>query len=396
LWLQPHFAIFNFAFLISTLRILHISSARSLGGGERHLVDLVRALSRRGHEIYAALPSNSPLRDKLQYLPEANIFTVQLRNALDLRSALRLARHIRDHQIEIVHAHVGRDYPVAALAVKRASPARLVITRHVLFRLNKLHRVTLRQVSRVIAVSRAVERALVEQKIFPARKITVIPNSMDFHSFYYSLRDFDREAFRQGLNVPPGSLLVGTIGELKRQKGHEEFLRAASIIARENDSAHFVIAGADNTRTNEHRLALERLVGELGLTARVHFTGWLDEVAPLLSALDVYVSASRTESFGLTIVEAMAAGLPVVATATEGAREIIDREGSGILVAVGDHEALATSVLRLLEDENERERMGTFASAQVRARYSLESMVEATEKVYFEVQNSGLRTQESE
>jgi glycosyltransferase involved in cell wall biosynthesis len=367
------------------VRILHISSARSLGGGERHLADLARSLYGRGHEVYIALPANSPLRDKLKGLPAANIFTVPLRNALDIGSALSLERLVREHEIEIVHAHVARDYPTAALAVKRASQANLVITRHVLFRLNKLHHLTFRQVSRVIAVSEAVKRTLLKQKILPARKIEVIPNSMDFQAFYDSLRGFDREAYRQRMNVPQGSLLVGTIGELKPQKGHEEFLRAAAVIARENESAHFVIAGADNSGRNEHKAALERLSRELGLNDRVHFTGWVDEVAPLLSALDVYVSASRTESFGLTIVEAMAATRAVVATSTEGAREIIAPENSGLLVAVGDYQALAASVLRLLEDEEERERLGALACEHARSRFSLDRMTDATEQVYFEV-----------
>jgi glycosyltransferase involved in cell wall biosynthesis len=369
------------------VRILHISSARSLGGGERHLADLARSLYGRGHEVYAALPANSPLRDKLKGLPAANIFTVPLRNALDIGSALDLARLVREHEIEIVHAHVARDYPLAALAVKRASYAKLVLTRHVLFRLNKLHHLTFRQVSRVIAVSQAVKRTLLEQKILPARKIEVISNSLDFQAFYDSLRGFDREAFRQRLNIPQGSLLVGTVGELKPQKGHEEFLRAAAIIARENESAHFVIAGADNTRTNEYRQALERLSRELGLNDRVYFTGWVDEVAPLLSALDVYVSASRTESFGLAIVEAMAASRAVVATATEGAREIITLENSGLLVAVGDYQALAASALRLLQDERERGRLGALACEHVRSRFSLDRMTDATEQVYFEAMN---------
>ncbi len=328
---------------------------------------------------------------------------MRLRNALDVKSALELAHLVREHLIDIVHAHVARDYPVAALAVRRASPAKLVITRHVLFRLNRFHNITFRHVSRIIAVSMAVRQALVEQKIFPERKITVIPNSMDFHSFYYSLQGFDREAFRQRINIPPGSLLVGTIGEIKRQKGHEDFLRAAAMIAREEHNTHFIIAGADNTRTNEHRLALERLIRELDLTNRVHYTGWLDEVAPLLAALDVYVSASHTESFGLAIVEAMAAGLPVVATATEGAQEIIDHEKTGVIVGVGDYEAIAASVLHLLENEDERTSIGKLASTQARERYSLDRMVDATEKVYFEVretedgkQNPESRIQESE
>lgn len=364
------------------MRILHISSARTLGGGERHLADLACALHDRGHEVYAALPPHSALRGELDCLPAANIFTLRLRNALDLRSAMELARRVREHKIEIVHAHVARDYPLAALASRGKRRTKLIITRHVLFKLNRLHALTFRQARRVIAVSHAVGRALMAQKIFPASKLIVIPNGVDFRRFDASLEGFDREAFRRRLNIPQGSLLIGVVGELKKQKGHEDFLRAAGIIALEKRDVHFIIAGADTTGT--HRAALERLVNELGLTHRVHFTGWLDEVAPLMAALDVYVSASHTESFGLTIVEAMAAGLPVVATATEGAREIIDKGESGVLVPIGNSEALASSVLRLLKDEDERTRLGTLARTQARSRFSLDRMVEATEKVYLE------------
>jgi len=378
------------------VRILHISSARSLGGGERHLADLACALNKRGHEVYAVLPPRSPLRDELTELSAANIFTSRLRNAVDISSALELARHIRDHRIEIIHAHMARDYPLAALAVRRNRRTKLVITRHVLFRLNRLHAVTFRQVQRVIAVSHAVERALSAQKIFPPQKITVIPNGIDFHRFDASLRGFNREAMARRMKFPPRSLLVGTIGEIKSQKGHEDFLRAAAIVARSKRNAYFIIAGADNTRTGEHRAALERLIIELNLTNRVHFTGWLDEVAPLLAVLDVYVSASHTESFGLAIVEAMASGLSVAATATEGAREIIDHEKTGLIVGVGDYEAMAASVLHLLEDKDERASIGKLARKQARERYSLDRMVEATEKVYFEVHGSGVRGQETE
>ena len=342
------------------------------------------ALVDRGHEVYAALPPSSPLRDELRRLPAANILTLRLRNALDLGSALELARHIREHKIEVVHAHVARDYPLAALAVRRNRRTRLVVTRHVLFRLNRLHALTFRHAQRVIAVSRAVERALSAQKIIPARKITVIPNGIDFRRLDAGLQGFDREATTLRMKIPPGSSLVGTVGELKRQKGHENFLRAASVIARENERAHFLIAGDDPTRAGEYRAALERLIDELGLTKRVHLTGWIDEVAPLLAALDVYVSASHTESFGLAIVEAMASGRAVVATATEGAREVIDEGQTGLIVPVGDCEALAASVLRLLENGDERGRIGALAASQARERFDLKRMVDATEQVYLE------------
>jgi glycosyltransferase involved in cell wall biosynthesis len=367
---------------------LHISSARSLGGGERHLADLANALTQRGHEVYAALPSRSPLREKLSALPAQNIFSLRLRNALDIGSALELARLVREHRIEIVHAHVARDYPLAALATRRNRRSKLIITRHVLFPLSKLHSITLSHVARVICVSNAVRRALSAQKIFNANKISVIPNGIDFRRLDARLENFDRDEFRKQMKIPPESLLIGTVGEIKKQKGHEDFLRAASLIARERTDAHFVIVGADSTSTGEHRASLERLIAELNLTDRVHLTGWLDDVAPLLAALDAYVSASHTESFGLAIVEAMALGLPIVATATEGAQEIINSDDAGVLVPVSDVEAMASALLRLLEDANARKRIGTLARTTARTRFSLERMVDETEKTYFEMMNA--------
>jgi glycosyltransferase involved in cell wall biosynthesis len=371
--------------LLFAVRILHISSARALGGGERHLADLANALAMRGHDVHAALAPQSPLREELRALPARSITQLPLRNALDVPSARELARLVRGHEIEIVHAHMARDYPLASYAARRSASARLIITRHVLFPLNRLHAFTLARVARVIAVSQAVARSLEAQRIFPAGKIETIPNGIDTARFDAEARRLDRDAFRLRLTRhTPQRLLVGTVGELKELKGQEEFLRAAAMLARRFPAVDFIIAGEDFSRTGEARARVEKLIKELGLETRVHLTGWLDDVAPLLCALDLFVSASRTESFGLAIVEAMACGLSIVATATEGARESIEDAVSGLLVPVGDVEALARSIARLLEDTQERARMGECARSVARERFSLEHMVSATEQVYRE------------
>ncbi|MGB7923921.1 MAG: glycosyltransferase family 4 protein [Pyrinomonadaceae bacterium] len=367
------------------MRILHISSARALGGGERHLADLVNALCGRGHQLYAALAPRSPLLDALHALPQKNIFQLRLRNALDLGSALALARLIREHRIEIVHAHMARDYPLASVAARRAGGAQLVITRHVLFPLHKLHRFALSRVARVIAVSEAVARALSAQGIFPAHKINVVTNGIDTRRFDGGATVSSRETFRRRAGVGPEEKIVGMVGEIKPLKGQEEFLRAAAIIARRFADVGFVIAGCDTSRTGEHRAQLTRLIDDLDLGGRTHLTGWLDDVAPLLASLDIFVSASHTESFGLTIAEAMASGVAVVATATGGAREIIEDGVTGRLVPVGDAEALGAALVELLEDAPGRRRMGARAREVARERFSLARMVDATERIYHEV-----------
>ncbi len=365
------------------MRILHINSARDFGGGERHTADLANALQRRGHEVFAAASLHSPLVKELKRLPANNIFELPLRNALDVQSAIELARRVRDERMEIIHAHVARDYLLAALASRRTN-ALLVLTRHLERPLKSLHRWTLSRVARVIAVSKAVERSLIEQKIFPPEKIRHIPNGVDVDRFEGAGRAFDAQRFRRLLKIK-GQFIVGIAGELREHKGQEDFISAAYIIAQRCRDVDFVIAGDDASPRKEYRAHLERLAAEFDLQARVHFTGWLDDVATFLPALDVFVSSSRVEPFGLVMVEAMAAGVPVVATATGGAREIVEDGVSGRLVPVRDASLLAEAVIALLEDEEERRRMGERARERAREHFSLERMVNETEALYREV-----------
>ena len=363
------------------MRILQVCSARTLGGGERHVAELANALAKRGHEVYLALAPRSPLAEKLLDVPQQNIFTVRMRNALDVWSALRLARLVREHRIEVVHAHLARDYPLASLAVRRY--AQLVITRHVLFPLSRFHSLTLKKVARVIAVSKAVERALLSQRIFDGGKIRVIHNGINLKRFE-SARDIAARAAVRAKLGSDGRLLVGTVGSLLPMKGHEDFVRAAALIALRREDADFVIIGDEEARHREHRAQIEKLIADLNLQKRVRLMRWPDELAPFYAALDVYVSASRSEAFGLSIVEAMACGGAVVATATEGAQEIIEDGATGLIVPVGDAEKIAEAVAALLEDEAERNRLGARAREDVSNRFSLERMVEATERAYMD------------
>lgn len=361
------------------LRILQISSARSIGGGERHLIDLIKGLVRRGHDLYVALSPPSPLRERLvEILPEENLFNAPMRNSLDIFSAHKLDHFIRENKIEIVHAHLGRDYSLAALAIRK-SKAKLIITRHVLFPLNCFHKFALSKTARVIAVSKAVERNLIEQKIFSAEKIRVVPNGIDFEKFDTGTNDADRIFFRQQLNLSEDSLLIGSIGELKPLKGHESLLRAAAKLVQCFDNIHFVIAGEGESRKD-----FERLVHELKVKNRVHFLGWLEDVGPMLRAIDVFVSASHSESFGLAIIEAMACGAAVVTTKTEGASEVVEDKKAGLIVPIGDIEAIACAVESLLNNKEKRSALAHAARQFARERYSLEAMIEATERVYFE------------
>ncbi|MGH9882461.1 MAG: glycosyltransferase family 4 protein, partial [Pyrinomonadaceae bacterium] len=188
------------------MRILQISSAQFLGGGERYLADLSRGLVSRGHEIYAALRPQSPLFQQLSQLPKENMTALPLRNSLDVYSARKLSAFVEQHEIEIVHAHMARDYPLAAYAAARNRNARLIITRHVLFPLNRLHKLTLSHVARVIAVSEAVALQLRAERIIPSERIAVVPNGIDVDRFEKAITAFNRSRFLQSWNLPAEAL----------------------------------------------------------------------------------------------------------------------------------------------------------------------------------------------
>jgi glycosyltransferase involved in cell wall biosynthesis len=364
------------------LRILQLSSAQFLGGGERYLADLANALVERGHDVYAILRPQSPLASQLTKLPLDKISFLALRNSFDAFSARYLATFVKRNRIDIVHAHLARDYPLAAYAAARNAESRFVITRHVLFPMHRFHKLTLSRVSRVIAVSNAVSLQLRSEQIAEPSKIAVIYNGVDVERLRRAATEFRRDEFLRRWELPPDSQLVGTVGELKALKGQEVFLRAAVEIGRHHPSARFIIAGVDSSKGQERRKFLEQLARELGLESRVIFVDWLDDIAHLYRALDIFVSASRAESFGLAMAEAMASETAVVATATDGAREIIVDGDSGVLVPIGSADAIANAVTALLDNPRERERLAVAGAENVKNRFSLARMVAATEELY--------------
>jgi glycosyltransferase involved in cell wall biosynthesis len=389
LWLPRHFLYkFQIAFDLSLttlkllLRILQISSAQSLGGGERHLADLANGLVERGHEVFVALRQQSALNEELGKGLKENITTLPLRNSLDVSSARALARLVRKNHIQIIHAHMARDYPLAAYAARRNRAARLILTRHVLFALNRLHRLTFSRASRIIAVSQAVASQLRADKVIAAEKITVVLNGVDTRRFALAREQFNRQEFLKSWTLPEEGLLVGTVGELTPLKGHQDFLRAAAQISKQIAGCNFIIAGIDHSPDGKNEAQIEEQIDELNLRKQVRRVEWLNNLAQLYCALDVFVSASHTESFGLSIVEAMASRTAVVATETEGAREIVRDGETGLLTQINNPNELAAAIQSLLTGEATRLQIAAAAQNDVAERFSLERMVDETEKIY--------------
>lgn len=342
------------------------------------MVDLCRSLHGRGNEVFVALRPTSDWQNRLTFLPSENIFHVSIRNSFGVLSAMKIADFVRENDIDIVHAHVPRDYVSASIACLAVKRAKFVLTRHMLSPLKPFNKFALKNLSKAIGVSEFVGSEL--RSVFPPHKIVVIPNGLDLEN--RSDRARLRDEFRTLHDIPTNAPLVGTLGELREGKGQRDFVLAANEITKQIPDCRFVVTGLDHSRDKSLRRELKRMVNVFGLESRFLWLDWLEDTEPFYCAIDVFVSPSHAESFGLAILEAMVRGTPVVSTATEGARELLGTDAQ--LVPIEDPVKLASAVCEMLDDDNR------YASAEMfrqRAteRFSLARMLEETEQVYAEI-----------
>lgn len=363
------------------MKILQVCSASAMGGGEVHVADLVRGLSARGHAIYLAVRPESPLREPLAGVI-ASWHEMPLRNSLDLQSARAITDIINTHSIDIVHAHMGRDYLVAALACRQARRAKLVLTRHHYLPLkrNALYRWMLQNVAAVIAVSDGVRASVIERLQLPPERVHTIPNWIDPERFQPIDREAARALFRLRAN-----LVVACIGQLTQAKGQEEFIRAASRVAQMRSDVEFLIVGDENDEEQPFTNHLMRLVDALNLTKRIRFLGFVRHIPELLAAVDVVVVPSWDEGFSLVTIEAMAARRAVLASNIGAIAVIIKDNVTGLLFPPRDLRALTEKLLWMVSDAPLRERLSVAAQRDVYNRFGREQTIERIESLYFDL-----------
>jgi glycosyltransferase involved in cell wall biosynthesis len=210
--------------------------------------------------------------------------------------------------------------------------------------------------------------------IAPPEKFEVIHSGIDvdrFSSMAAPALNIKRE-----LKVPEGNLIVGTVGRLTAIKGPEYLIRAAGEVVRRNPHVTFILMG-----DGELRETLEATADEIGVRECVRFTGWRDDVAAIMSVMDVFVLPSLNEGMGRVLAEAMAAGKPIVASDVGGIPDLVSDGENGYLVPPGDTGALASRLVHLLGDKDARERMGNVGRKRA-GRYSSETMVKHIDDLY--------------
>ena len=362
------------------MRVLHSESSTGWGGQENRTLNEMIAMRERGHEMAVV---SRPGARILERGKEAGFqtFAVDMRGALDLPAILKLRRLMRDFRADIVNTHSGRDTQLAGMAARslgRTRP-RIVRTRHLALPItSKFTYGTLPD--KVVAVSSYVRNYLVSAGV-PPLQVVSIPTGIDLSRY---TPQAGGGTLRSELNLPVGTILVGTVAILRVKKGHADLLRAAQNVLAEFPETHFVIAG-DGPQTEN----LLRLIGELGLQARVHMLGLRRDVMNVLQSLDLFVLPTHQEALGTAFIEAGAVGLPVVATEVDGVPEVVVNDETGVLVPPKNPPALAQAIIGLLGDPVRRRAFGDNARRRMGSEFSREVMAQRMETLYAELQEQG-------
>jgi glycosyltransferase involved in cell wall biosynthesis len=360
------------------MKVLQLCSAEGFGGGESHVADLTLALVERGIEVALVVRPTSALPAILdRRAPALEVHTLPLRNSLDLLSVRALGALLAERKVDVLHAHVARDYPLAALA-RRGSNARLVLTRHHYLPIkgNVLYRRLLADAT-VVAVSDSVRATVLQSLKLPAERVVTISNWIDLAKFEEP-RDSGVERRARGITR---RVAVGLLGQIVPLKGHEEFVRAAALVVTERTDVEFLIFGDDRERGAPFKRKLEGLVDSLGLRDTVRFVGFDSDVAGALAALDVVAVPSWNEAFSLVTAEAMAMGRAIVASDAGALSGLVEHDVNGLLVPPRDPRSLAAAIVRLASDPALAERLGREAKRGA-VRFAREPRVAEVVELY--------------
>jgi glycosyltransferase involved in cell wall biosynthesis len=371
-------------------RVLHVVRPAA-GGMKAHVLALCSGMGERGFESEIACPGDSDLvHDALEAgIAVHPVPIVGPINPLrDPFAVLAVAEVIRERRPAIVHAHGSKAGLIARLAVRIAGNPRVIVTvhNHVLYGgiSPLMRRVYLtmerrlsRRTARIIAVSSALARELLDVFQLDPAKVVMIHNGLDLTPF---LAGGDRDGVRRRLGVPASAFLYGIAARFAPQKGLDAFVTSAIPILEADPAAWLVVAGDGPLLEPVRTIARKSRARD-----RMLFPGFETDVPGLLSALDVYVNSSVSEALGLGTIEAMAAGLPVVATRVGGTPEVVEDGVTGVLVTVGKPAALTDAMLSLGRDAARRRRMGAAGRERALAEFGLDGMLDRTAAVYREV-----------
>lgn len=379
---------------MNPLRICRVIARLNVGGAARHVIQLTAGLDPQRFIQHTVTGVEGP--NEASLLPEARaagldpLVIPQLGRELSLRAdgstLFQLYRLFRRWRPDIVETHTAKAGTLGRLAAILAGvPVRIHVFHGHIFHgyfgpaktraFLEIERALARGTTRIIALGETQRRELLGYRIGTPQKVISVPLGLRLALFLDA--PAQRGRLRAELAVSAGTPLVGIVGRLEPVKAHEVFLDAAARVSAAVPLARFVLAG-----DGQRRAELEAMAAHLGLAGRVHFLGVRHDLPAIYADLDVLALTSKNEGMPVSVIEAMAAGCPVVSTDVGGVRDLVDDVRTGLLALPGDAGAVAAHIQALLENPDQRHRLAEAGRQAISPRYDVSTLVDTMTRLY--------------
>ncbi len=304
-----------------------------------------------------------------------------------LDKLFRLYGELRQNRPDILHCWMIHSNIIGRVIGKMADVPKIIVSR----RSDKngsqwatvLNRWLVNWSDGIIAVSESTKRAELAETGIQCERVTVVPNGINAGQFSQTPSAADRQALRAELGYDDQIFLIGSVGRLTEAKGYPDLITAFKTVSQQMPKARLLIAGKGNLEPE-----LKQLAQAIGVGEKVQFPGVRSDIPQLLNAFDTFAFSSHWEGMPNALMEAMAAGLPCVATAVSAAPELIDDGTHGILVQPKEPDLLATAILQLAEDKQAADRLGQAARQRIFSEFTLENTAQKTISVYQKVKST--------
>jgi len=357
---------------------MQVVQSLRVGGLERVVVNLVNNASSEFRFVVCCLEDAGAWAHHIDST-RGKVVALGKHPGLGWHMPFQIAKLARTERIQVVHTHNATAHLYGALGARFAGAKVLHTEHHPKLggeeaRINRLNRLAAPFTNFTVGVSKKLAEIAVQHEGAKPARLAVIPNGIPVEEY---ARPVDRQVFRQQLGLSPAARLIGSVGRLVEQKNYALLLRAFRPVAASDPDSYLVILGDGPLRQS-----LVELANELQIAKRVFFPGFRNDVPQLLSSFDAFVLSSHNEGLPVALLEAMAAGCPIIVTAVPGNVEVIEHDVTGLIVKPDDPTGLSAAITQLLADPNRARRLGAVAQAVARERYSVQGMVRQYETLW--------------
>jgi len=365
------------------IHVMHVVDSLEVGGMENGVVNIANNIDKVRFKFSICCLSHPGALSKRINDDRVQVHSLQWKGGFSPGLFLKLAGTFRKQKVEIIHTHGWLTLLYSSVASKLAGVSVLINGEHGTFHLNNSRRKIAYKiisiiVDRYVSVSYSLERELADVLNIAEDKIVTIPNGVDLRKFS-AVPVEAVSKIKAGLGIPDSAFVIGSVGRLEPVKNYEMLLNVFAKLCSYVSDIHCVLIGDGSMRST-----LESLADQLGVGAKVHFTGKVDNPHQVMSILDIFVCSSFSEGMSNTVLEAMACGKPIVATNVGDNGKLVDDGCNGILVQSEDATGLEKALTLLISDKEMLQKFGTCSRKLAEEKYDILKMVSSYQDVYLQ------------